>query len=47
MSDMLKKLLSIEKQAAALVAEAEVEARGRTARARAEVAEEARRGGEG
>jgi len=37
MSDTLKKLLSVEKQAAALVAEAEAEARGLTARARAEV----------
>jgi hypothetical protein len=37
MSDTLKKLITVEKQAAALVAEAEIDARGRTARARAEV----------
>jgi hypothetical protein len=37
MSDTLEKLLSVEKRAAALVAEAEGEARGRTAEARSEV----------
>jgi vacuolar-type H+-ATPase subunit H len=37
MSDILDKLLSAEKRAAALVAEAEAESHERTARARAEV----------
>jgi len=37
MSDTLEKLLTVEKRAAALVAEAEGEARGRTAQARTEV----------
>jgi hypothetical protein len=37
MSDMLEKLLSVEKRAAALVADAEAEVHRRTAQARAEV----------
>ena len=37
MSDMLEKLLSVEKQAAALLADAEAEANRRTAHARAEI----------